>query len=59
MSKSSHQKTAWLLPPIPAGTLDPKETNMPRKHYLTDILAGIAIGLAAEAAVAKLVPVRR
>lgn len=30
-----------------------------RKHYLTDILAGIAIGLAAEAAVAKLVPVRR
>ena len=30
-----------------------------RKHYLTDVLAGIAIGLAAEAAVAKLVPVRR
>lgn len=30
-----------------------------RKHYLTDVLAGLAIGLAAEAAIAKLVPVRR
>lgn len=30
-----------------------------RKHYLTDMLAGLAIGLAAEAAVAKLVPTRK
>ena len=30
-----------------------------RKHYLTDVLAGIAIGFVAEAAVAKLVPARR
>jgi len=30
-----------------------------RKHYLTDVLAGLAIGLAGEAALAKLVPVRR
>jgi membrane-associated phospholipid phosphatase len=29
-----------------------------RKHYLTDVLAGIAVGLTAEAAVAKLVPPR-
>jgi len=30
-----------------------------RKHYLTDVLAGLAIGLAAEAAVARLVPASR
>ena len=29
-----------------------------RKHYLTDVLAGIVIGLAAEAAVARLAPAR-
>ena len=30
-----------------------------RKHYLTDVLAGLAIGLASEAALTRLVPVRR
>lgn len=30
-----------------------------RKHYLTDVLAGVAVGLAAEAALARLVPVKR
>lgn len=30
-----------------------------RKHYLTDVLAGIAVGIAGEAAVARLVPVTR
>ncbi len=30
-----------------------------RKHYLTDVLAGLAIGLGAEAALARLAPARR
>ena len=30
-----------------------------RKHYFTDVVAGLAVGLAAEALVAKLVPVGR